>query len=94
MGRENNIDVKEIRMSGNKMVFFICFLELFFKDIRVAYLLATEIDALKSYIMTSAYNTRLSLYLNHQFIQKSFANRMDSEIRYLIHRPRYIDRKI
>ena len=56
--------------------------ELFLKDIEIARELAKEIEFLKSYIITSTYNTRLQMHLNDQFMQNSDRGDMNSELRY------------
>ena len=56
--------------------------ELFLKDIEIARELAKEIEFLKSYIITSTYNTRLQIHLNDQFMQNSDRGDMNSELRY------------
>ena len=56
--------------------------ELFLKDVEIARELAKEIEFLKSYIITSTYNTRLQIHLNDQFIQNSDRGDMNSELRY------------
>ena len=56
--------------------------ELFLKDVEIARELAKEIEFLKSYIITSTYNTRLQIHLNDQFMQNSDRGDMNSELRY------------
>ena len=56
--------------------------ELSVKDVEIARELAKEIDFLKSYIITSTYNTRLQIHLNDQFMQNSDRGDMNSELRY------------
>ena len=56
--------------------------ELFLKDVEIARELAKEIEFLKSYIITSTYNTRLQIHLNYQFMQNSDRGDMNSELRY------------
>ena len=56
--------------------------ELFLKDVEIACELAKEIEFLKSYIITSTYNTRLQMHLNDQFMQNSDRGDMNSELRY------------
>ena len=58
--------------------------ELSVKDVEIARELAKEIDFLKSYIITSTYNTRLQIHLNYQFMQNSDRGDMNSELRYTI----------
>ena len=60
------------------------FTELSVKDVEIARELAKEIDFLKSYIITSTYNTRLQVHLNYQFMQNSDRGDMNSELRYTI----------
>ena len=55
--------------------------ELFLKDVEIARELAKEIEFLKSYIITSTYNTRLQIHLNDQFMQNSDRGDMNSELR-------------
>ena len=58
--------------------------ELFLKDVEIARELAQEIEFLKSYIITSTYNTRLQIHLNDQFMQNSDRGDMNSELRYTL----------
>ena len=57
------------QMLGSMKYFYIS--ELFVKDLNVARAIASEMDALKKYVITSSYNLRLAMYLAHQFQQKS-----------------------
>ena len=55
--------------------------EIFLKDLKFAQLVAKEIEALKTYVITSPYNARLGMYLNHQFQQKSLHKALNSLLR-------------
>ena len=64
-------------------VLFLIYLELFLKNRVVAHTLAKEIEDLKNYIKTCAYNVRLAMFLSHLFIQKSetkLINGFDTEV--------------
>ena len=64
--RDRNITCQVL---GSKYYFYIS--ELFVKDLNIARAIASEMDALKQYVMTSSYNLRLAMYLAHQHQQKS-----------------------
>ena len=56
--------------------------ELFVKDGTVANILAKEIEDLKQYIKTCAYNAKLAIFLAHLFISRSQAKSINSLLRY------------
>ena len=78
------------------MRFYFHSLEFHLKDSMVAHALANELQALKAYIITSAYNIRLALYLNHQFLEKSKENNLNSYLWYanILYQKYFVKRRL